>query len=148
MQEDSLLSQNIIKDGKTIVDKFEIKLNNYRNALSRLHETIIEYENNSSLSVRDGAIQRFEFTMELAWKATREYLLTLGISDINNPRAVLAEAYNNNIIREEQEWIQVLKDRNATTHIYDEAAADAIYTRIATEHIKLFDSLLDVLESK
>lgn len=34
------LYRNIIKDGVTITDKFQIKLNNYTKALARLHEGI------------------------------------------------------------------------------------------------------------
>ena len=48
--------------------------------------------------MRDGVIQRFEFTAELAWKTTREYLLTLEIMDINSPKQVIKEAFNNNQI--------------------------------------------------
>ena len=102
------------------MDKFEIKLNNYRNALARLHEAIKESKSTESLTVRDGVIQRFEFTSELAWKTIREYLLSQEVTDINSPKRVMIEAYNNELITDEEGWIQVLHDRNSTSHIYDE----------------------------
>lgn len=139
------LYQNIINDGVIIMDKFQIKLNNYKNALARLHEAIEEEKINNSLAVRDGAIRRFEFTSELAWKTIREYLLTEGIQDINSPKKVMREAFNNDIIADDKGWIQILDDRNFTAHIYDEDDANEIFNRITTKHIKLFDELSDKL---
>lgn len=140
-----LLKENIKRDGTVIMDKFQIKLDNYSRALSRLCETIEEFKHNDSLSIRDGAIQRFEFTTELAWKTIREYLLTLEITGINNPKAVLAEAFKNDIIEDEDCWIQILHDRNSTSHIYDEHEATEIYQRISTTHVKAFKDLLQKL---
>lgn len=88
------LCENIKKDGKVIVDKFNTKFENYKNALSSLHEAIDLYRINTNLVMRDGVIQRFEFTTELSWKMIQEYLISLQIPKINNPKAVMAEAYN------------------------------------------------------
>lgn len=140
--------QNIMNDGVTIMDKFQTKLNNYQNALARLHEAIEESKTSESLVIRDGVIQRFEFTAELAWKTIREYLLIHGVSDINTPKNVMRAAFSADIITNEQGWLAILRDRNSTSHIYDEADADKIYQRIITEHIKLFDEVKDVLVKK
>lgn len=140
--------QNIMNDGVIIMDKFQTKLNNYQNALARLHEAIEESKTSGSLTVRDGVIQRFEFTAELAWKTIREYLLIHEVSDINTPKNVMSAAFSTDIISDEQGWLTILRDRNSTSHIYDEADADKIYQRIITEHIKLFDEVKDVLVKK
>ena len=142
---DTDLYKNIMRDGVDIMDKFATKLNNYKNALSRLHEAVEESKENKSLTVRDGVIQRFEFTAELAWKTMREYLLLQEISDINSPKSVMAEAYNNHIITDELGWLQILRDRNSTSHIYDEEDAQEIYKRIISTHIMLFDKLKEKL---
>ena len=139
------LYKNIINDGVIIMDKFQIKFNNYKNALARLHESIEESKTNGSLTIRDGVIQRFEFTTELAWKTIREYLLTENVMDINSPKSVMREAYNNNLITDDDGWIQILQDRNSTSHIYDEDDANEVYKRISTSHIKLFDELSEIL---
>lgn len=139
------LYQNIINDGVIIMDKFQTKLNNYTKALVRLHEAIEEEKISESLAVRDGAIKRFEFTAELAWKTIREYLLTESIKDINSPKKVMMEAFNNDIINDADGWIQILDDRNSTSHIYDEDDANVIFNRITTQHIILFDELSEKL---
>jgi nucleotidyltransferase substrate binding protein (TIGR01987 family) len=135
------LYQNIKNDGVTIMNKFQIKLDNYRNALARLHEAIEEEQSTQSLAVRDGAIKRFEFTAELAWKTIREYLLSEGVSDINSPKKVMREAFNNDIVKDDEGWIQILDDRNSTAHIYDDEDAAEVYGRIISKHIMLFDEL-------
>lgn len=140
------LYKNIMKDGVTVMDKFQTKLENYKNALARLHESIEDSKKFAdNLTFRDGVIQRFEFTAELAWKTIREYLLSEKVANINSPKSVMREAYHMNVITDEDGWIQILDDRNATSHIYDEQEATGIYKRIAAEHLPLFDKLLDAL---
>lgn len=142
---DTDLYRNIMKDGVTVMDKFQTKLKNYKDALARLHESIEDAKKFSdNLTFRDGVIQRFEFTAELAWKTMREYLLSEKVANINSPKSVMREAYHMNVITDEDGWIQILDDRNSTSHIYDQQEATDIYKRIATEHIQLFDKLLDV----
>lgn len=114
---------------------FKTKAENYKKAVHRLEESINEYNGTRSTSVRDGAIQRFEFCIELAWKTTREYLLAQGFSDINSPKSVMREAYAYNIIDDEQLWVKALNDRNLTSHVYDETTADEIFTRICNLYI-------------
>lgn len=135
------LYRNIMKDGVTIMDKFQIKFNNYTNALSRLHEAISDSKKIDNLTVRDGVIQRFEFTAELAWKTIREYLLSEQLTDINTPKSVMREAFKANIIADSEGWIKILDDRNSTSHVYDEDDALEIYNRICSNHINLFDDL-------
>lgn len=146
-QKDTEFYCNIQRDGVVLMDKFQTKRNNFQNALARLHESLEEAQTTDSLTMRDGVIQRFEFTAELAWKTAREYLLTLEVADINNPKNVMGEAFRNQLITDEAGWLQILRDRNATSHIYDEGDAADIYQRIATAHIQLFDALLHKLQT-
>ena len=127
------------------MDKFQIRLDNYKKALFLLHEAIEESRFNMSKTLRDGLFHRFEFTAELAWKTVREYLLQQEILDINSPKSVMSEAYNNRIVTDELGWLQILRDRNSTSHIYDEEDAQEIYKRIISSHILLFDKLKEKL---
>lgn len=136
-----LLSENIRKDGVNVMDKFKHKFENYSKALERLGEAIQDYNEFNNLTMRDGAIQRFELTAELAWKTLKAYLEAEWIVELNSPKSVLKEAFTQRIIEDELGWLQVIKDRNATSHIYDEKVANEIYARISTVHIKLFKEL-------
>ncbi len=143
---DKALLINIEKDGKVLMDKFTDKLSKLENAICRLNEAVAEYNNTNSDAVRDGAIQRFEFCTELAWKTIREKLLDEGVTDINSPKAVLRKAFANSIIKDEEQWINLIADRNSTSHIYDEEVAILIYKNIENSYLKLFDELIETLK--
>ncbi len=125
------------------MNKLEIKINNFKKAIQRLEEAADElYKEKDRAIVRDGLIQRFEFTYELAWKTTKDYLEFIGIMDKNSPRAVIQEAYSQKLILNEDNWLAMIKDRNLTTHMYKEEMAKEISLRIINTYIKEFNDLL------
>jgi len=125
------------------MSKLKTKLSNFRNALQRLKEAATELQQRSASDVvRDGVIQRFEFTYELAWKSTKEYLEDIGIVDKLSPKAVIKEAYAQKIILDEQNWLLMLQDRNMTSHVYKEEMAQEIAERITVHYINEFELLL------
>ena len=129
------------------MSKLQIKLTNFHNALQRLKESVVELgKNGASDVVRDGVIQRFEFTYELAWKTTKEYLEDSGIVDRNSPKAVIKEAYAQKLIVNEPNWLLMLDDRNKTAHVYNEQLAQDIAGRITSRYIHEFELLLQELE--
>lgn len=67
----------------------------------------------------DLVVKRFEFTYEMSWKALKRYLDFLGIEAIN-PRSVFKEAFAQNIISDENIWLDMIEQRNISSHIYDE----------------------------
>lgn len=128
--------------------KFEIKLENLNKALKRLKEAAAEMnENHSNDVIRDGLIQRFEFTYELAWKTTKDYLEDIGIMDKNSPKAVFKEAYGQKLIKNEEAWLYMIKDRNMTSHLYQEKMAKEIAERIINCYINEFDKLVEALNN-
>jgi len=96
-------------------------------ALGRLEEALGQPVENP-LAV-DATIQRFEFTIELFWKALKRCLEFEGI-DASTPRGALQQAYQAGWLEDESRWLQMLRDRNETSHTYDEAKARKIYERI------------------
>ena len=137
------LLDNLKKDGVILMDKFTIKRENFESALLRLKEGLAGYETASDQQLaRDGIIQRFEFTCELAWKTTREWLLDQGHVELNSPKATMRQAFTYGLIDDEAAWIALLNARNQTSHIYDDATAQEIYDQIGTQYVALFDDLL------
>lgn len=107
------------------MSKIKIKLSNFKKALQRLKEAAEEFQKDVSNDViRDGVIQRFEFTYELAWKTTKDYLESIGIVDKNSPKAVFKEAYGQKLLGHEENWLLMLNDRNMTSHVYKEEMAE------------------------
>ena len=72
------------------------KIEKYRRTVERLREALSDFtQNPDSTVIRDGVIQRFEFTFELAWKSLREYLEDQGadMSGIVLSKQVFKAAY-------------------------------------------------------
>ncbi len=143
----ALLLENIKKDGVILMNKFDEKLEKFSEAVKRLEEALEEYDKYGISSSRDGVIQRFEFCTELAWKSTREFLISEGYVDLNSPKAVMKQAFADNIITDEKTWLELLYSRNLTSHIYDEFTASDIFTNIKNKYLSLFKQLLDTLKS-
>ena len=144
----ALLLENIKKDGVIIMNKFDEKLEKFSEAVSRLEEALEEYEKYGISSSRDGVIQRFEFCTELAWKSTREFLISEGYVDLNSPKSVMKQAYTDNLITDEKAWLELLYSRNLTSHIYDETTAGDIFTNIKDSYLLLFKQLLESLKKQ
>jgi nucleotidyltransferase substrate binding protein (TIGR01987 family) len=134
---------NIREDGVVLYMK-ESKGGQYKKALSRLLEAGELFAQSGDELHRDGLIQRFEFTFELAWKAMKEHLESEGFSDIASPKSVLKKAFSVELI-DSEDWLGMLEDRNRTSHIYEEETAAAISGRICTRYMALFGQLADKL---
>lgn len=92
--------------------------------------------------IRDAAIQRFEYTFELAWKTLKRILREQGLV-ANSPREVFRLAAQVSLIDDPKQWFAFLDDRNRTTHIYNENIANEIYA-----HLKIFQQHLTALMNK
>jgi nucleotidyltransferase substrate binding protein (TIGR01987 family) len=77
----------------------------------------------------DGTIQRFEFSFELAWKAIKSVAKHFG-ADKKSPRDAIKAAYGYGWIDDEMLWIDILHDRNLSSHTYREDIALAVYNRL------------------
>jgi nucleotidyltransferase substrate binding protein (TIGR01987 family) len=119
-----------------------VELSAFESALKRFSEVLAMPESDV---VRDAAIQRFEFTFEMAWKTTRRTALKAGIECGASPREVIRAALKIGWIEDDQLWIKMLDDRNMTSHTYDEVDAKLVYSRLPN-YIPLLTKLLERLE--
>ncbi len=90
---------------------------------------------------RDGAIQRFEYTVELAWRLIRKKLLELGRADISaSPKPIIRQAAAEGWITEVDSWLAFIEARNLSSHSYKNAIADQVFAAA-----QKFPSLVDAL---
>jgi len=97
-------------------------------ALMRLEEVLLRTPEQDQIVI-DATIQRFEFTVELCWKALKNRLYKEGIQT-TTPRSVMQEAYTAGWLVDESIWLNMLRDRNLTSHTYREEQALEIYKNI------------------
>lgn len=119
------------------------KIENYHHALAQLAEAVQIYTADTGDALyRDGLIQRFEFTVELAWKSLKEYLEDQGtVLGIASPRGVLKEAYAAGVITDAETWNRIIEARNITSHVYDEKTAQTVADQIAREFLPVLQKL-------
>lgn len=121
------------------------KFENYKSALQRLNDGIMKYNQTNDL-LRDGLIQRFEFTFELAWKTLKAIFEDEGLLGLNSPKTVLREAFSAGLIKKDELWLAMLSDRNTTAHIYNEQLAIEICSKIIKEYACEFNQLQEQIE--
>lgn len=107
--------------------KAEVSLRNLCRALDRLGKAL-EVPESNTLAI-DGTIQRFEFALELFWKTLKRLLAEEGV-ETSTPKDTLRKAFQAGWLTDEAAWLQMLSDRNTTSHIYDEETAKRIYDNI------------------
>jgi nucleotidyltransferase substrate binding protein (TIGR01987 family) len=82
---------------------------------------------------RAGVIQAFEFTFEATWKLLRYVADREGLG-AESPRRAVVAAYKLGIIEDETLWLDMMSDRNLTSHIYHPEVAERIFVAIATRY--------------
>jgi nucleotidyltransferase substrate binding protein (TIGR01987 family) len=94
---------------------------------------------------RDGAIQRFEFCVELAWKTSKRKLEQNAI-EVDSPRDVFRKAASSGWIDDATPWFKFLEAKNKTSHSYREEIAKEIFA-IIPEFMHLANGLLSKLKT-
>jgi len=88
---------------------------------------------------RDGVIQRFEFTFESFWKLLKLILQYEGF-DCKSPRSCIKEAFKRDIIVDSELFLDMMLDRNLSSHVYNEETSIEIFERIKGQYA---DKLLE-----
>ncbi len=98
---------------------------------------------------KEGTVQRFEFTVELAWKTLKDYLEHSGIVlKPVTPKNVAKQAFAARIINDGQLWIDMLDFRNRLSHTYDEAVVDQAVREMAARFLHGLDELYEFLKNR
>lgn len=114
-------------------DKWKFRFDSYCKALQQLENAV--NQNKYTDLEKQGLIKCFEFSFELAWKTQKDYLTdVLGYDEINGPKPVIKQAFQSKIITDGNLWIEMLEDRNRTTHCYDEETIDEIFDKIKHQY--------------
>lgn len=119
----------------------DFKIDALKKAISQFEQGVMRsLDNPQDELIRDGVIQRFEYTMDLTWKLLNRFLKNyIGIDEnsIRTKKDIFREAAKQNLIFNAENWFTYYEARNQTSHDYDSEKACAIY-----ETSKLF--LVDV----
>lgn len=117
-------------NGKDI--RWRQRFQNFTKAFNLLEVTIADFSKLSILE-KEGMIQRFEYTFELAWKTLKDYLEAQDVP-ANFPREVIKSAFHYGLIQNGEVWMDMLEKRNLMAHTYDEARFKLALTMIIDEY--------------
>jgi nucleotidyltransferase substrate binding protein (TIGR01987 family) len=128
--------------------RWQQRFQSFDRAIMLLRQPLAGGVERLSLLEKEGLIQRFEFTLELAWKTLKDFLEHSGIAiDPATPRNVVKEAFAARILADGQVWIDMLDHRNVLSHTYDEqafcAAVDALANRYLPAMLALHEWFLE-----
>jgi nucleotidyltransferase substrate binding protein (TIGR01987 family) len=118
------------ESGGGAMERLYIRIASASKALTALREVV--GIGDVSAITRDAAIQRFEFTFEAVWKAAKLYLKEIEGLDIGSPKGVLRASLEVGLLSENETslGLEMVDDRNLTSHTYNEGLAVSIYERL------------------
>lgn len=125
-----------MSDVKTLFESFKTSLNRLDQVL-KAEDTPFN---------RDAGIQRFEFTVELAWKCIQSFMRAQNIT-CRSPNECLKEAFQFGLLEDDPIWLEMMKDRNLTSHTYHEETALLVLKKVPS-YLKKMEELRKALESE
>lgn len=122
------------------------RFQNYQRAFSQLAAAaqLSEQRDLTNLE-KQGMIQAFEFTHELAWKTLKDFLQERGNPEIYGSRDATREAFAVGLISDGDLWMEMIQSRNITSHTYNENVANEIVAKILQSYLPLFNQLQEEL---
>ena len=127
--------------------RWKQRFDNFKKAALLLKEIQSLKLEELSLLEKEGVIQRFEFTLELAWKTLKDKMEFDGlILDKISSKVVVKEAFAAKYIDKVDVWLNMIDDRNLLSHTYDFETFDKVIPVIQNVYsksiIELYLSLL------
>lgn len=122
------------------------RFSNLKKAYNQLQKAV-KQESLSELE-REGLIQRFEYTYELAWNTLKDYLENQGVTDIIGSKDAIRFAFQNGLIDNGEVWMQMVKSRSLTSHTYNEQTADEIAEAVKDKYFDAISKLISRLEAE
>jgi nucleotidyltransferase substrate binding protein (TIGR01987 family) len=145
--------------------RWQQRFSNYVKAFLKLEEAVLKIKKKYQIQedgtidedsflddiIKEGLIQRFEYTHELAWNVMKDFLEDAGNNNIFGSKDATKEAFATGLIANGEVWMDMIKSRNKTSHTYNEETADDIFMKIVHEYYQefvQFKSRMEALRSR
>jgi nucleotidyltransferase substrate binding protein (TIGR01987 family) len=116
------------------------RFQNFNKALDQLSAAVaLSHQRPLSDLERQGLIQAFEFTHELAWNTLKDFLIEHGADNLFGSRDATRQAFAAGLIQNGEVWMAMIQSRNRTTHTYDQSTAAEIATAITSSYLAEFE---------
>lgn len=122
------------------------RFQNLSKAYRQFHQAMTRIDQLNTLE-KEGLIQRFEYTFELAWKTMKDFLESQGVT-AGYPREVIKSAFHYGLIKDGEVWMDMLEKRNLMAHTYDENRFNTALNKIKDEYYKALTQVYHDLSEK
>jgi nucleotidyltransferase substrate binding protein (TIGR01987 family) len=147
IEEENALNKPIIENFSKVKYKamndndirWKQRFHNYDKALMLLRDAL--QIPNPDMVQKAGIIQFFEMSFELAWNQLIDYLEEQGFVEVKSPRSALKKAFEIGLIEHGHSWMDLLSDRNLTSHTYDEQKATELEMLIHQKYFPILQAL-------
>lgn len=124
------------------IQRFE----NFKKALAQLQDAVaLAGRRDLSGLERQGLVQAFEFTHELAWNTLKDFLEERGQTGIYGSRDATRAAFAAGLVGDGDLWMRMIASRNQTTHTYNEETVEDICGAIVRDYAPAFLGLHESL---
>jgi nucleotidyltransferase substrate binding protein (TIGR01987 family) len=124
------------------------RFNNFEKAITQLTSAVeLSHKRQLSALEQQGLIQAFEFTHELAWNTLKDFLENKGNKDLFGSKDVTQLAFKLGLITNGSAWMEMITNRNRTSHTYNEQTAEQISLDIINIYHNEFLELQEKLNS-
>lgn len=121
--------------------RWKQRFNNYLKAFRELKDAAqLAKARDLSKLEKQGVIQGFEYTHELAWNVMKDYLNDQGFQNIIGSKDATRQAFKSGLITDGEDWMNMIKARNLTSHLYDETLAEDIFRQIVDSFYQAFET--------
>ena len=129
--------------------RWKQRLANFRKAFGRLDEAVLLSRKRALSDLeRQGLIQAFEFTHELAWNLMKDWFDYQGNNDISGSRDATREAFRMGLIQDGETWMEMIKSRNQSSHTYNLETAMEIAKAIEERYWAVIARFLESMETR
>ncbi len=122
--------------------RWQQRFSNFNNALVQLLEAAeLARQRPLSKLEKQGVIQAFEFTHELAWNVLKDFLQDQGDHTLKGSKDATRAAFKVGLIQAGEGWMAMIQSRNLSSHTYDEKTAESLVAAIFKDYVPLFITL-------
>ena len=128
-------------------ERWKQRFSNFKKALIQLEDAVVLSQQRQLTQLeKQGVIQVFEFTHELAWNVLKDFLEDQGEQSIKGSKDATRAAFKVSLIADGEQWMAMIQSRNLSSHTYDAETAELLVTAIVNDYFPLFKVLKSEME--
>ena len=119
--------------------RWKQRFDNFQSAFTSLKAAVdLAQQRPLSDLEKQGLIQSFEFTHELAWNVLKDFLTVQGAGPLFGSKDTTREAFQKGLIADGDAWMDMIQSRSKTSHTYNKRTSEEIVVKIREKHFSAF----------